>query len=75
MNNGKKKYKFTRTTPIIEIAEVAPQVAQFLQDEYGFHCIGCPLSYEETIEEGAYVHGFDEEEIDELINKINAMVD
>ena len=35
---------------------------------FGMHCLGCPSSQMETIEEAALVHGID---ADELVNKIN----
>lgn len=34
----------------------------------GMHCLGCPASQGETIEEACMVHGVD---VDELITKIN----
>lgn len=34
----------------------------------GMHCIGCPASQGETLEEAAMVHGID---CDELVQKIN----
>ncbi len=38
----------------------------FLQ--MGMHCLGCPASRGETVEEACMVHGVD---CDELVNKIN----
>lgn len=35
--------------------------------ESGMHCIGCPMSMQETIERGAMAHGINP---DELIKKI-----
>lgn len=40
--------------------------------EAGMHCIGCPASQGETIEEAAMVHGLD---LDELMNNINAYME
>ena len=34
----------------------------------GMHCLGCPSSQGETLEEAAFVHGLDS---DELVNYIN----
>lgn len=34
----------------------------------GMHCIGCPASQGESLEEAAMVHGLD---CDDLVNKIN----
>lgn len=38
--------------------------------EAGMHCLGCPASQMETLEEAATVHGID---IDELMAKINSL--
>ena len=38
--------------------------------EAGMHCLGCPASQMETLEEAAAVHGID---IDELMAKINSI--
>lgn len=37
--------------------------------EMGMHCLGCPASRGETVEEACAVHGVDS---DELVAKINA---
>ena len=37
--------------------------------EAGMHCVGCPASAGESIEEAAAVHGFD---VNELVDKLNA---
>ena len=34
----------------------------------GMHCVGCPSSIGETLEEAAMVHGFD---VNELVKKLN----
>jgi len=36
--------------------------------EAGMHCVGCPSSQGETLEEAAFVHGMD---IDGLVDEIN----
>ena len=37
--------------------------------EYGMHCMGCPVSQMETLEEGCLVHGTD---VTELVERLNA---
>ncbi len=51
-----------------ELLETAPEKAELLL-EAGMHCLGCPASQAETIEEACEVHGID---VEELINKLNA---
>jgi len=56
-----------RTTKIGELLEKAPEKAEILL-QAGMHCLGCPASQAETIEEACEVHGID---VDELLEKIN----
>lgn len=51
-----------------ELLEKAPEKAEVLLDA-GMHCLGCPASQAETIEEACEVHGIDVEEIIEKLNK------
>jgi hybrid cluster-associated redox disulfide protein len=51
-----------RTTKIGELLEKAPEKANILL-EAGMHCLGCPASQNETLEEACDVHGIDVEEI------------
>ena len=47
-----------KTTKIGELLEIAPEKAEILI-EAGMHCLGCPASQAETIEEACQVHGID----------------
>lgn len=60
--------KFNKDTKIGEIMEVAPEKAEILLS-IGMHCLGCPASQVETIEEACDVHGVN---VDELLEKLNA---
>ncbi|MEG0962886.1 MAG: DUF1858 domain-containing protein [Lachnospiraceae bacterium] len=57
----------TKETMIGELLQIDGDVAPILL-EIGMHCLGCPSSQMETIEEAAMVHGIDS---DVLVNKIN----
>ena len=57
-----------RTTKIGELLEIAPEKAEILLNA-GMHCLGCPASQAETIEEACEVHGIDVEELLEEFNK------
>ena len=57
-----------RTTKIGELLEIAPEKASILL-EAGMHCLGCPSSQAETIEEACDVHGID---VEEILEKLNA---
>ena len=57
----------TKTMTIGELLQVAPQTAPVLM-EVGMHCLGCPASQGESLEEAAMVHGLD---VDLLVDQIN----
>ena len=48
----------------------AETIAQILMAE-GMHCVGCPSSQMETLEEACMVHGLD---CDSVLTKINAAI-
>ena len=56
-----------RDTIIGDILDVAPQTAPIFLS-IGMHCLGCPASRGESLEEACAVHGVD---CDELIAKLN----
>ena len=60
--------EFNKETRIGEILEKAPEKAEILL-EIGMHCLGCPASQMETLEEACAVHGID---VEEVIAKLNA---
>ena len=57
----------TKDMTIGEILRANPEVAPVLLDA-GMHCLGCPASQGETLEEAAMVHGLD---VDLLVDQIN----
>lgn len=59
---------FDKNTRIGEILENAPEKAEILIN-VGMHCIGCPASQMETLEEACDVHGID---VEEVVEKLNA---
>lgn len=60
--------EFNKDTKIGEILEKAPEKAEILL-EIGMHCLGCPASQMETLEEACAVHGID---VEEVVNRLNA---
>ncbi len=53
-----------------EILEMNVETAPFFF-EMGMHCLGCPSSRSESLEDACAVHGVD---VDEMVNKINAFL-
>lgn len=56
----------TKDMTIGEILRKAPDIAPVLMDA-GMHCLGCPASQGESLEEAAMVHGID---VDALMKAI-----
>ncbi len=63
--------KVTKETLIGDVIDNDIETAQFFID-IGMHCLGCPASRGESIEDACDVHGTD---ADELIAKINAFLE
>ena len=59
--------KVTKETLIGEALAMNMGIAEILMDA-GMHCVGCPASQGETIEEACMVHGMD---ADALLKDIN----
>ena len=67
-----------RQMTIEEVFTFFPSKGQKLAQEMtnsGLHCVGCSASTWETIEAGMLGHGFEEFAIDELIGRLNAILD
>ncbi|MCB6366991.1 DUF1858 domain-containing protein [Intestinibacillus massiliensis] len=60
--------EITKKTTIGEVLARDLKTAQYFLD-MGMHCLGCPSSQGESIEDACAVHGTD---ADELVAKLNA---
>ena len=60
----------TKKTTIGEVLNLNIETAKFFM-EIGMHCLGCPASQGESIEEACMVHGTN---ADELVAKLNAFI-
>lgn len=66
--------KITAETNIGDLVSMYPGAARLLLDA-GVHCIGCHAAHFETLGEGLRNHGKSEEEINDLLDKMNAVAD
>ncbi len=62
--------KVTKNSIVGDVLDMYPQTAQFFL-EMGMHCLGCPASRGETIEQACQVHSAD---ADALVEKINSAI-
>jgi hybrid cluster-associated redox disulfide protein len=61
--------EITKEMVIGDILRVAPDSVPLFLD-MGMHCLGCPASLGETLEQACLVHGVD---VDEMVQKLNEM--
>jgi len=60
--------KIKKDTIIADILRINPDSVEVLLG-MGMHCLGCPASQGETLEEACMVHGVDVEDILKKLNK------
>ena len=65
--------KITKKMLMSEVIEKYPETVPILLG-YGLHCVGCGYSGLDTLEKGAKLHGFSDEEITLMLNDINEIV-
>ncbi len=65
--------RISKDMTIGDFVKEFPSLVNVLLNE-GVHCVGCGASYWETIEQGLMGHGKTEEEIDEIISKLNSSI-
>lgn len=58
-----------KETTIAEILNEKPEAAEVLMG-IGMHCLGCPASQAESLEEACAVHGVNVDEVIEEIEKL-----
>lgn len=56
--------------PSWAILDIAPETAPAFID-IGMHCLGCPASRNETVEQACLVH---DQPVEELVEKLNAII-
>ena len=62
--------KIEKTSIIGDVLDAYPQTAPVFFS-IGMHCLGCPASRGESVEDACMVHGVD---ADELIAKLNEVI-
>ena len=63
--------KIEKDTIIGDVLDIAPETAPLFM-AIGMHCLGCPASQMETLEEACMVHGIDCDALTGQINEILA---
>ena len=73
MNQENKQITITRDMNLGEVVFKYPEAAEVLTD-YGLSCVGCFASSFDTIEQGAKIHQLSDEELEEMIERINEVI-
>jgi len=62
--------KVTKNTRIDEILQANNKAVEILFQE-GLHCICCPMSMNETLEQGCKAHGMNDKKIKQIVERLN----
>ncbi len=62
-----KEFVLTKETTMGEMLEYDGAIAYVLM-QCGMHCVGCPSSIGESLEEACIVHGLDVDQVLDMIN-------
>lgn len=74
MSTGEKIPEYvTKEANLGEITGLYPISADVLL-EYGLHCVGCIAAGYDTVELGAKMHGMSDEDIEEMIGRVNEAI-
>lgn len=62
--------KFTKNTLLADIVKDNPLAADILM-KYGLSCPYCPMAGQETLAQGAAVHGLSKEDVEKILEELN----
>ena len=76
MAKTKTKTKITidRKMNLAELVTLYPQLVNVLMEDYGLHCVSCFAAGFDTLEEGAKIHGYDDQDIEKMVKRLNTLV-
>lgn len=72
-HEGPVEAKVNRSMTMGDIVSKYPETVDAMMAA-GLHCIGCSVSYTESLEDGCRSHGMSEEDIDALLDQMNQAV-
>lgn len=68
--NNSQNQRIRKDMTIAAIIETSPEAVDVLL-AHGLHCVGCGAMNWETLEQGALNHGFDQKNIDKIVDDLN----
>ncbi|MBW2990296.1 DUF1858 domain-containing protein [Candidatus Woesearchaeota archaeon] len=73
-NKKQEKPELTRTILLGELVSYYPPAVEVLF-KHGIHCVGCPMTAYESLEQGCKVHGLSDEDIDKMVEEMKKAVE
>lgn len=73
-SKSKTHEKVSKDSNLGEVVFKYPKTAEVLLD-WGLHCVGCGAMHFDTIEAGAKIHGLKDEDVKELVLRINEVIE
>jgi hybrid cluster-associated redox disulfide protein len=70
---NKEKVTITKDMNLGEVVFKYPEASEVLTD-YGLSCVGCFASSFDSIEQGAKIHELSDEELEEMLERINEVI-
>lgn len=74
MHSNSEKFKLDIHTPIINIINDYPELAEVLTYEYGIPCVNCMIAEYDTLAEGAKYHGINEDDWGDMIKHLEEII-
>ncbi len=69
-----RKLEINKETNLAELMFTHPEAEEVLVD-FGLHCAFCAANSFDTIEAGSKIHGMQDDEIEEMIERIKEVVE
>lgn len=59
---------------IVELLELYPELGPILTYEYGLYCINCIIADFDNLENGAKIHGIEDEDLEDMLAHLEEII-
>jgi len=67
--------KIDRKMNLEQLVREYPELVEVLSADYGLHCVSCFAAAFDTLEGGAKVHGYNDQEIEKMVKRLNDIIE
>jgi|GEM_PF-261227 len=67
--------KVTKDMLISDVVALDPLNMSYILMDWGMHCVSCFAAAGETVEQAMYVHGYEEKDVDQLVDELNEFLE